>query len=220
MRPAASGEPGLGSLTSGYYPLTASGPAQDLGDDGICAAYPTDQAGGARPATDCNAGAVESSLAPTDTPEPTDTPVPPDTVDVWGWVKPTVKVCFPQAGSAILLDAATAPRTVSPIASYLDGIYTCVEISKAGTVTLVAADSGRSTPPIARDTELPLSNCMVTTQYNLNLRHRPNGTVLLVVPYGATLTVYERASGWFKVDYHGERGWLSADYVRPVGACG
>ena len=143
-----------------------------------------------------------------------------DAVDVWGWVRPTVEICFPQMGAALFLDASTSPRIVSPIASYLDGIYTCVEISKAGTVTLVAADSGRSTASIARDTELPLSNCMVTTQYNLNLRQRPNGTVLMVVPYGATLTVFERTPGWYKVDYHGERGWLSGGYVTPVGSCG
>ena len=269
-------DPKLGAQNGSvpHFPLLAGSAAIGVGIDAQCALYPIDQAGNARPSSNCDAGAVQyipppiaaTVEAPSSAGGPAGpTAIPPcsgdwlnmntdlrirathglcsgvefsrldaggigiasviqagflDAVDVWGWVQPTVEICFPQLGAALFLDASTSPRMVTPIASYLDGIYTCVEISKAGTVTLVAADSGRSTAPIARDTELPLSNCMVTTQYNLNLRHRPNGTVLMVVPYGATLTVYERTPGWYKVDYHGERGWLSGGYVTPIGNCG
>ena len=254
---ATVADPMLGALTGSipYLPLGAGSPAIGIGVDDQCNTYKKDQLGNARPATDCDIGAVQYFVTAEATvdaegqdgagahnggtsAESAQRPACSgeelnklghvrvsatyglcsgvefqrldaggigiasviqagflDAVDVWGWVQPTVEICFPQLGAALFLDASTSPRTVSPIASYLDGIYTCVEINRAGTVTLVAADSGRSTPPIARDQELPLSNCMVTTQYNLNLRHRPNGTVLLVVPHGATLTVFERGAG-------------------------
>ena len=63
-------------------------------------------------------------------------------------------------------------------------------------------------------------DCMVTTQYILNLRDAPGGDIKGIVPAFATLTVTARAEGWHEVDYHGERGWLSADYVRPTADCG
>ena len=64
------------------------------------------------------------------------------------------------------------------------------------------------------------SDCMVTTTHALNFRATPNGTVLRVLPYNVTLTAFKRTEGWFYVDYHSERGWISADYVTPVGSCG
>ena len=38
--------------------------------------------------------------------------------------------------------------------------------------------------------------------------------------HDATLTALERTVGWFKVDYHGEPGWLAAMYLEPIGNCG
>ncbi|MCY4526919.1 MAG: SH3 domain-containing protein [Anaerolineaceae bacterium] len=63
------------------------------------------------------------------------------------------------------------------------------------------------------------SNCMVTTQYILNLRESPGGAIMRHLPFNVTLTVTDRAAGWLEVDYHGERGWISADHVSPNGDC-
>ncbi len=64
-----------------------------------------------------------------------------------------------------------------------------------------------------------LQGCMVTTQYILNFRDAPAGNVKYFLPYDVTLTAIERTADWFNVDYHGERGWIHADYVEPQGDC-
>ena len=65
-----------------------------------------------------------------------------------------------------------------------------------------------------------LSNCMVRLKYSLNFRDAPAGEKIGAVPHDATLTALRRTPGWFKVDYHGERGWIAAMYVEPIGTCG
>ncbi len=141
-----------------------------------------------------------------------------DAVDVWGWARPTVEVCFPQAGKTVFLDAAASPRTASPLASFRDGIFTCARVGRAGTIVLMSPDSPYGHPPAA-GLARSLSGCMVRTNYILNLRAEPGGAVLEHLPYDVTLTAFERSPGWYKVDYHGSRGWVSADHVTPIGAC-
>ena len=75
--------PGSFTGSPGYYPLRADSPAKDIGNASICAAYPKDQAGEDRPATSCNAGAVEAEYA-----------VPPNTT-------PAVAVTCPSTASPI-----------------------------------------------------------------------------------------------------------------------
>ena len=57
-------------------------------------------------------------------------------------------------------------------------------------------------------------------QYALNLRDAPAGEIMDGVAHNATLTALARAVGWFKVDHHGEQGWLAAMYLEPIGNCG
>lgn len=60
----------------------------------------------------------------------------------------------------------------------------------------------------------------VTTAY-LNLRDAPNGSVILVMPSGARVTVLGSASqGFLPVEYvgTGQRGWASADYLSLYGS--
>ena len=143
-----------------------------------------------------------------------------DGVDVWGWVLPNMQICFEGSGGSFrFLDAATSPRAVSELPAVgMDGMI-CTTINRAGTVALVdgpPAPAPSATPPVYQS----LSGCMVTTAFILNFRDAPAGDVIDAVPYNVTLTALERTDGWFKVDYHGARGWISAVYVEPVGACG
>ena len=69
-------------------------------------------------------------------------------VDVWGWVTATVEVCYRGRVSALFLDAAHSPRAVSQLASVWDGEWTCAQISRAGTIVLMPADSYLTTPPV------------------------------------------------------------------------
>ena len=65
-----------------------------------------------------------------------------------------------------------------------------------------------------------LHNCMVKTKHILNFRQSPGGAIFSLVPWNVTLTAFQRTPDWFYVDLHGERGWITADYVIPQGDCG
>ena len=75
-----------------------------------------------------------------------------------------------------------------------------------------------------------LTDCMVRTNYIVNFRDAPDGSLLPFVdvwgiyndgmlPYDVTLAALARTDAWFKVDYHGTQGWISEDYVEPQGNC-
>ena len=63
------------------------------------------------------------------------------------------------------------------------------------------------------------TDCRVTTTHDLNFRDGPNGLRIGGVPRQTTLQAMARESGWFKVDYQGKSGWISADYVEAEGSC-
>lgn len=64
------------------------------------------------------------------------------------------------------------------------------------------------------------SSCRVTSTHALNFRDGPAGNRIGLVRANATLTASARESSWFKVEYNGVDGWISADYVTTVGVCG
>ncbi len=142
-------------------------------------------------------------------------------VDIWGWVTPGTQVCFRASSGAIkFIDTTAIPRTVADLPAFSEeGGLLCATIDGAGQVALVA---GPSAPPVETATLAAdkLSDCMVLLQYMLNLRAEPAGEMIAVLPSQVKLTALERADGWFKVDYHGEQGWISAAYVEPEGDCG
>ena len=143
-------------------------------------------------------------------------------VDVWGWVTSYVEVCYRGRASTLILDAATSPRAVAQLDSIWDGEWTCAQISSAGTIVFLPADSYLTTPPsdaAAPPQTTALANCMVRLDYALNFRESPGGEIMSTLAQGVTLTAFQRADGWVQVDYHGRRGWVSARYVTFVGSC-
>ncbi len=146
---------------------------------------------------------------------------PAAVVDIWGWVTPNTEVCFwASSGSIKYIDTAALPRTVADLPAHNQpGGLLCANVDGAGQVALVAgppAPSASATPQAYRS----LSNCMVLLQYALNFRAAPGGEIIGAIPYNAKLTALEWTAGWFKVDYHGARGWIAAEYVEPEGDCG
>ncbi len=134
-------------------------------------------------------------------------------VDVWGWLGAGAKVCIAGTGSITFIDAANAPKFPGSLpASYANGM-TCAELTTPGTVILVPG-------PASDSPSMALSGCMVTTSHVLNLRLSPGGRIIGVVPADATLTALARTDSWFKVDFIGVTGWISADYASPAGSCG
>ncbi len=146
-----------------------------------------------------------------------------DAIDVWGYAEQDVTVCFPNPplGAGLLfLDATAAPRTLTPLESFYGDDQICATIYRPGTIVLVR--SGAPTPAPVSATSRPLSDCMVTTQYALNFRETPSLSGKKIgtgIPYKAMLTALARAADWFKVDFHGVQGWISARYVKPSGNC-
>ncbi len=146
-------------------------------------------------------------------------------VDLWGWVTPNTQVCFrASSGSIKFIDTTAIPRAVAdlPVFSEEGGLL-CATIDGAGQVALVAGPSAPASAPqqqAASTQGTMLSGCMVTLQYSLNFRDAPDGEKIGALRSQIKLTALERTDGWFKVDYHGERGWISAAYVEPEGDCG
>lgn len=148
-----------------------------------------------------------------------------DAVDVWGGLGDGVEVCFRGSGSLILLDTATSPRAQMTLSSYSRDDMICAELDRLGIVVLVptaetapAADTAPG-PVIASGSITNLENCYVTTTHILNFRDEPGGRIIERIPYNITLTALARAADWFKVDLHGVKGWISAEYVLTIGAC-
>lgn len=153
-----------------------------------------------------------------------------DAVDVWGYAEQEVEICFPSdvgAGPLLFLDATTSPRAVRELPSVMRDGSVCGTVNGPGTVVMVQSWPGASMPTEAlpAPTAAPplettaLQNCMATTTHILNFRDAPGGGVLLHLPYNVTLTAIERTADWFRVDYHGQQGWISADYVATSGSC-
>ena len=140
-----------------------------------------------------------------------------DAIDVWGWVNQGVEVCFPQQGEIVFLDASTSPRTVRTIDfTYADG-FTCAYLTGPGTLVLVSSGSASAS---SSEETTTLSGCVITTTAMVNMRNAPGGDQILLVFFPDTVfTALQRTTDWFKVDYQGTPGWISALYVVASGTC-
>ncbi len=145
-----------------------------------------------------------------------------DAINVWSWILPGTKICFEAEGSAFkFIDTTALPRVVYDLPATNENGLTCGIIDRPGNLILLPG----ARPPAAQmqapaPQEAALSGCMVRTQYILNFRASPGGDVIRAIPFNATLTAVARTADWFKVDFHGVKGWISADFVEPIGTCG
>ncbi len=75
--------------------------------------------------------------------------------------------------------------------------------------------------PVVTEEAAPssLSDCMVELTAYLNFREEPWGTIIHQLAPGIRLTALEYADDWYKVDFHGRKGWVIEDYVIPIGSC-
>ena len=153
-------------------------------------------------------------------------------VDVWGYVR-EVQVCFENAsGSLLFLDAAAAPRTITPLQSISVEGMICTVIDRPGSVVLIPSTTAESTTAESTTVEstttvevpiqaVQLESCKVTMNYILNLRDAPAGpNVLAWIPYLARLDASARTDEWFYVEWLGKSGWVLAEFVYAQGNCG
>ena len=140
-------------------------------------------------------------------------------IDIWGFVPAAgVEICFAQPGVIILLDATTSPRTIAALDNTVGADGPCAVIDREGTAVLIDASflTSGHVPSLAS----VFAACTVTTTDVLNLRNAPAGdTVLRYVASGAVLDAIARSGDWFKVNYFGVEGWISAGWVITSGAC-
>ena len=152
-------------------------------------------------------------------------------VEIWGPAGIEAEVCLAGRGRMVWLDAVYNTSWQLPLQSTVNGRQTCARITRAGTVVLLPGAAGDTLTTLAMEAGAPLGECMVTLSHQLNFRAMPGGERLHFVdrwgnaiagwlPEGVTLTALERTADWFKVDYYGTQGWVSARYVRPEGDCG
>ncbi len=133
----------------------------------------------------------------------------------------SARVCFPASGSLRFYAAGDRARDAQPLDAYSVSGLTCAQVSGPGTVLLLpgppAPPFEAVSAPAARNRQL--QNCRVWTRAILKFRAEPGGAIIGLLPYAVTLTALARTADWFKVDYHGAAGWISAAYVRPQGTC-
>lgn len=167
-----------------------------------------------------------------------------DVVDVWGQTSQNFEVCFPQAGAIVFLDAATSPRSVVEVDSYVRDGYTCGAMNRAGTLVLVKSSSPpKSSQALAQEfinsttdplsSAIDLEDCRVSSAHNLNLREEPWGDKITVLPKDTSVPAIARTESWYKVSYaqaDAERdesdisdpaieGWISAWLSQGDGDC-
>lgn len=149
-----------------------------------------------------------------------------DAVDVWANVDSEIRVCFRKQGSLKFLDAATAPRLVSDLAAeYTDGM-TCGRINRVGTVVLlpgsVPAQQTEGAQSLLASTNPPSStSCELETTGHLSLRAGPSVQYarLLLMPEGRDLLARARIGDWFMVNFEGQWGWASGEYLETSPGC-
>ena len=155
-----------------------------------------------------------------------------EAIDFWG-PQVQAEVCFNGVGALLLLDATYTPRRPVWLLSTLQYGKTCAQLDRAGTVIFMPGNPTfmlqTATPTLSGqpashlnanrpDLMRPLENCLVNSVTALNFREQPGGRVL--GRYGGRSVAVARTPNWFKVQYLGQEGWISAHYVTTEGDCG
>jgi uncharacterized protein YgiM (DUF1202 family) len=77
--------------------------------------------------------------------------------------------------------------------------------------------------PTATITSTLPSPCLIVTVYNVNQRAQPDldAELLATIPYDTAVTAFGRDSdaSWWLVEYEGQAGWVSAEFVQAAAAC-
>ena len=135
-------------------------------------------------------------------------------VDVGGYIGAGVTVCFTGDGRFGILDDPSIDLTNRGYASTTSDGRTCALVDRAVSIAFVSPNS-----EAARASVRDLANCAVTTSSSLNLRSGPHAKIIDLAPADATLIALARNDDWFQVEYQGELGWISGDYVTTDGDC-
>ena len=144
-----------------------------------------------------------------------------DAVKISGELTLGVQICFRSGGSLIFFDESSIPPTITQLATYDVSGMVCGWINQPGTVMLMASTLDKASGFDAAGNEITsLSACQVIAREHLSFRDAPGGQRYDIIQSGTKLDAIARTAGSFKVDFQGNLGWVSADYVRTDGDCG
>ena len=158
-------------------------------------------------------------------------------IDVAGPLGVEAEVCFAGMGSLVLLDAAYSPRRETPIESHRRGDMTCGYLDRPGTLVLMPGQPTHTIVQPAQPAVTPapasvnpllvpddpasawsLSDCQISSEEILHVRTRPAGRVMGYY-LGQVMTVPARTTNWFRLNFYGRVGWVSAHFVTTEGTC-
>jgi hypothetical protein len=144
-----------------------------------------------------------------------------DAVKISGELTLGVQICFRAGGSLLFFDESASPPTVTQPRTYRVSDMVCGWIDREGTVMLMSSSMEVLAGADAVGNVIaPLSECQILANDYLSFRDAPGGRRLEIIPPDDRLTAIARTAGSFKVEYQGNLGWVSADYVRSEGDCG
>ena len=163
-----------------------------------------------------------TAAVPTETPAPTATPAPTPVTTVIGKVTADVGLNLRRGAGTSYGVILTIPynKTVTVLDRSNSAWYKVQYGSSTGYVaSQYLSVSTVTTTPDAAPAPTPSTTVTgrITADVGLNLR-RGAGTnygVILTIPYNKTVTVLDRSnSGWYKVQYAGQTGYVAAEYLR------
>ena len=133
-------------------------------------------------------------------------------LDVWGAVEAGAEICFSGAGSLVFEDDSASPAQATRLPLYSKGGLSCAIIPASGRIAHVA--------PLTDEQSIPLTSCRVTTSNVARLLDAPGGSnVQALLPFNLDMPAPARTANWFRVDYLGASGWVSAALVQTEGTC-
>lgn len=84
-------------------------------------------------------------------------------------------------------------------------------------------EGGETTAPRAPSVPgvVDTSSCRVTTTRMVRLRAEPNtvSEILTILPYRSTWAATDYEANWYQIIYLNQQGWVSADFLTPIGSC-
>ncbi|MFC1959249.1 choice-of-anchor Q domain-containing protein [Chloroflexota bacterium] len=134
-----------------------------------------------------------------------------------------VQVCWEGASNAIVglyHDLPDLSRAWAILPTSQQGESVCASLPAFGGVALLSGGSSVGTMAESPETAVNVTgmpvNCQVTTTHRVNFRATPNGEEISRVPYETTLTATTESNGWYMVEWLGQTGWISGEYVAAI----
>jgi uncharacterized protein YraI len=128
-----------------------------------------------------------------------------ETAQRFGWSTPTVGATAGDTGVVTLFLFATQGAPANPNGVYWDAAF----LNGSAGTTPPPADA----PPAAAATGDPILRATVG-RLNVRVSNNASARILGIISPENRYAVLGEAGGWYRINYGGQEGWVSGDYVR------